>query len=89
MENITSESNNSECKIHIGHNIYPIFNQTEYIPSSEISIDQILDNISVLKDKSDVYIQKIIENNKFLIQAEKKQKKEEDQEEVENGEEDI
>jgi hypothetical protein len=89
MENITSEGKNFECKIQIGNNIYPIYDQTENTPSSEISINQILDNILILQKKSDVYIQKIIENNKFLLQAEKKPKKEEDQEEVENGEEDI
>jgi hypothetical protein len=84
MENNTCNYNEFSAFIEIGSENYAIYNNDKRVQSSSITIDNILENISVLKEKSDFYIQKIIDNNKFLLQQEKKPKKDEDEEIVDN-----
>ena len=78
MENSCADSCEFSSFIQIGNEKYEIVKHEEKSTTSKISIEKILENISYLKEKSDVFTQKIIDNNKFLIQQEKNLKKDDE-----------
>ena len=70
------------CEINIGNERIPI-HQEKSENLNEINFDKIIENVNKLRIQSDVFLQKIIDNNKFLI-ANKKKKNDDENFEDEN-----
>ena len=72
---------NFESEIQVGNTNYNIIKDEVDHTSSELNLDQIISNVWKLREKSDIFLQQIIDNNKFLLTIEKKGKKDDEEEE--------
>lgn len=71
----------AECEMKIGSQAYHIHKVEHVGENKSLTLNDIINHIQSLKENTDPFLQKIIDNNKFLIQDTKNKTKKPDEEE--------